>query len=112
MFPGHNKLSLNRAEMYALATFKATNSSDWVDPMSNASEIVFHRVKDTDDYKMVCYYTLYSEMPVNLQPSAIDPFLCTHIIIAFAAVIDGKVQPSSQSDLQVNQSLFNMAVWL
>lgn len=93
-------LSLNRAEMYALATFKAMNSSNWVDPAKNASAALFHRVKDTDDYKMVCYYTLSSES-IQLPPSSIDPFLCTHIIIAFAAVVDGIVKPASQSDLQI-----------
>lgn len=94
-------LSHNRAEMYSLATFKTMNSSGWIDPMKNASASLFHRVKDTDDYKMVCYYTLYSESPVQLLPSSIDPFLCTHITIAFAAVVDGTVQPATQSDLQV-----------
>lgn len=101
-------MSHNRAEMYALATYKAMNDSDWVNPINNTSSSPFHRVKDTDDYKMVCYYTVYSESPVQLQPSSIDPFLCTHIIIAFAAVADGVLQPSSQSDLQLYRQVTDL----
>lgn len=104
----HVGMSLNRAEMYALATFKVMNSSDWLDPINNSSLSPFHRVKDTDDYKMLCYYTLYSESPVQLKPSSIDPFLCTHIIIAFASVVDGIVQPSSQSDLQIYKEVTDL----
>lgn len=41
--------------------------------------------KDVQNYKLVCYYTVTSNMN-ELQAVDIDPFLCTHIIVGFALV--------------------------
>ena len=40
-------------------------------------------------YKVVCYYTnwaQYRNEPAKYFPENIDPFLCTHIIFAFAKI--------------------------
>ncbi|KAK8743196.1 hypothetical protein OTU49_001589, partial [Cherax quadricarinatus] len=53
----------------------------------------------------VCYYAIPragSKDPTvtGLPVTAIDPFLCTHIILAFASVVKDKIVPINQSDLE------------
>lgn len=43
----------------------------------------------TGDQRVVCYYTSWSHYrhpPYGLTPDRIDPFLCTHIVYAFADI--------------------------
>lgn len=44
-----------------------------------------------ENKKVVCYYTFWShtrKAPYGLTPDRIDPFLCSHIIYAFADIGD------------------------
>uniref|UniRef100_A0A1Y1JQQ8 GH18 domain-containing protein n=1 Tax=Photinus pyralis TaxID=7054 RepID=A0A1Y1JQQ8_PHOPY len=45
----------------------------------------------SSDYKLVCYYTFPSSSPDDLQPSDIDPLLCTHINVGFATVVNNTI---------------------
>ncbi|GFR85183.1 chitinase-3-like protein 1 [Elysia marginata] len=60
------------------------------------------RTKDPK-YKRVCYYTNWSQYRRDqgrFLPSDIDPFLCTHLIFAFAKVDKGVLAPYEWNDLQ------------
>lgn len=46
-------------------------------------------LSDDLKYKKVCYFTNWSQYrtpPAKFQPEYIDPFLCTHIVYAFAYI--------------------------
>ncbi|XP_054159855.1 uncharacterized protein LOC128958065 [Oppia nitens] len=56
--------------------------------------------KITDFYKIVCYFTNWSRYRSDLAkytPNNINPFLCTHIIYAFA-ILDNKTLTMKSSD--------------
>lgn len=44
-------------------------------------------------YHVVCYYSLSQDNDTiwNVQPSKIDPQICTHIIIAFAGIANNSI---------------------
>lgn len=45
--------------------------------------------EDELTYKKVCYFTNWAQyriVPAKFEPEHIDPFLCTHIIYAFAYI--------------------------
>eukprot|EP00095_Tigriopus_kingsejongensis_P006279 snap_masked-scaffold1533_size36968-processed-gene-0.3 protein:Tk06279 transcript:snap_masked-scaffold1533_size36968-processed-gene-0.3-mRNA-1 annotation:"chitinase" len=55
-----------------------------------------------DGYKVVCYYTNWSQYRPNIgkfYPKDIDPFLCTHLIFAFGWIKGGKLTSFEASDL-------------
>ncbi|XP_041371550.1 proteoglycan 4-like [Gigantopelta aegis] len=56
------------------------------------------------EYKRVCYYTNWSQyrkQPARFFPFNIDPFLCTHLIFAFAKVdYNGHLAPYEWNDIQ------------
>jgi chitinase len=57
------------------------------DPIHN--HFIQYILLDELQYKKVCYFTNWSQYrtgPANFQPEHIDPFLCTHIVYAFAYI--------------------------
>ncbi len=44
-----------------------------------------------EEKRVVCYYASWSHL--RFPPENIDPFLCTHIIFAFAQVFEDKIFP-------------------
>nr|KAG5705696.1 hypothetical protein BaRGS_026635 [Batillaria attramentaria] len=55
-------------------------------------------------YRRVCYYTNWSQYRKNgarFLPGHIDPFLCTHLVFAFAKVDQrGQLAPYEWNDIQ------------
>ncbi|XP_075222598.1 chitinase-3-like protein 2 isoform X2 [Lycorma delicatula] len=112
--PGHVEVSRNRAEMYSMAIFRDKNnkSSDvfaTVQVTEKETETE-NNIIENNPLKLVCYYSL----PVNgsteeqLLPEFIDPLLCTHIIVAFAFIANGTLQPGSISDFEVYKQVVDM----
>lgn len=84
------RFSEYRALAYALAnTSDINNSSSQFVP--NESAETFQHV--SKNYSLVCYYVTPSRSSPSdrLYPANIDPFLCTHIIIAFASVDKNRI---------------------
>jgi chitinase len=63
--------------------------------------------RQIDEFKLVCYYNFPSDDFNTLQPKDIDPFLCTHINVAFATVVDNAVN-LKDSQLEVLESVVNL----
>ncbi|GCC40913.1 hypothetical protein chiPu_0024576, partial [Chiloscyllium punctatum] len=52
-------------------------------------------------YKLVCYYTNWSQYrpsTAKFVPSNVDPYLCTHLIYAFASMTDNKLTTYEWND--------------
>ena len=74
----------------------SSSSSSFSNSISSASS----NNKDTD-YKLVCYYTNWSQYRPKLGkflPEDIDPFLCTHVIFAFGWLKNGKLASFEEND--------------
>ncbi|WAR13234.1 CHIA-like protein [Mya arenaria] len=59
-------------------------------------------------YKRVCYYTNWSQYrspPGRFTPDDIDPRLCTHIIFAFAKVVNSEIHTIEWNDIQMFEKL-------
>ncbi|XP_059486424.1 chitinase-3-like protein 2 [Neocloeon triangulifer] len=55
-----------------------------------------------DNQHLVCYYAIHVEDPSKqMQPEDIDPFLCTHLIIAFGQIENCTLQPLLPEDMQI-----------
>ncbi|XP_065349445.1 chitinase-3-like protein 2 [Cloeon dipterum] len=59
-----------------------------------------------DNHHLVCYYAIQTEDSYQpLQPEAIDPFLCTHLVIAFAQIDNCTLQPIRPEDLKIYEKV-------
>ena len=59
---------------------------------------------------IVCYYTNWSQYRLDLgkfTPDSIDPFLCTHIIYAFAKISNGQLAAFEWNDESTTWSVGN-----
>lgn len=55
----------------------------------------------SSEYVRVCYYTNWSQYrttDAKFTPSDIDPFLCTHIVYAFAKITQNRLTPYEKND--------------
>lgn len=59
-------------------------------------------------YKLVCYYTSWSqyrEGAASCFPDAIDPFLCTHVIYSFANISNDELDTWEWNDVTLYDTL-------
>jgi len=60
-------------------------------------------------HRLVCYYSLTDEgKPSYLRPEAVDPYLCTHLLIGFASLSNGTIAPPSAITNQVFQGILKL----
>lgn len=70
-------------------------------PSDNAVSASTPGKKDKDGYKVVCYYTNWSQYRLKVgkfSPEDIIPDLCTHIIFAFGWLKKGKLSSFESND--------------
>lgn len=85
--------------MYGDAARQMSKDPAWSDP--HLERDVAPR-EEPAELKLVCYYNLQSSSTFHiLTPDSLEPYLCTHINIAFATVTNGTLQPSCPSELEV-----------
>ncbi|CAL1282555.1 unnamed protein product [Larinioides sclopetarius] len=68
------------------------------------------------DYKLVCYYanwSIYRPGAAKFTPENINPFLCTHLIYAFAGMNKNyELKPfDSYNDIQLDQKFINLKTY-
>ncbi|XP_071439578.1 chitinase-3-like protein 2 [Hetaerina americana] len=95
----------HRAQAYALSLWEESTGSGLLvpDQIVDWAEVQ-PAVGSGDALKLVCYYVVprkLDETRDDLQPEDIDPFLCTHVIVAFARIINGNVSPQISSDTDI-----------
>ncbi|XP_038167467.1 oviduct-specific glycoprotein [Arvicola amphibius] len=65
---------------------------------------------DGTAYKLVCYFTNWAHSrpgPASVLPRDLDPFLCTHLIFAFASMSNNQIVANNLQDENVLYSEFN-----
>lgn len=83
-----NKNDQNYSQMYKPSKQQSTNQ----DASSN---------NNPNNKLFVCYYSNWAQYrPLHgvLMPEKIDPTICTHIIYAFAKVVDDRIEPYEKND--------------
>ncbi|XP_076975578.1 oviduct-specific glycoprotein [Tamandua tetradactyla] len=61
-------------------------------------------------YKLVCYFTNWARSrpgPASVSPQDLDPFLCTHLIFAFASMTNNQIVPKDFQDEKIFYPQFN-----
>ena len=70
-------------------------------PSSSSNSINSISSSRNDGYKLVCYYTNWSQYRPTIGkflPEYIDPFMCTHLIFAFGWLKNGKLSTFEEND--------------
>ncbi|CAH1773111.1 unnamed protein product [Owenia fusiformis] len=77
--------------------------------LSSAFSIALWGIVSSSENKMFCYYSSFAinrSGKAKFLPEHINPYLCTHIIYAFADVVDGRdLRPSAKDDVS-NKGLY------
>ncbi|KAB0361150.1 hypothetical protein FD754_005306 [Muntiacus muntjak] len=61
-------------------------------------------------HKLVCYFTNWAFSrpgPASILPQDLDPFLCTHLVFAFASMKNNQIVPKDHQDEKILYSGFN-----
>ncbi|XP_037671206.1 oviduct-specific glycoprotein [Choloepus didactylus] len=61
-------------------------------------------------YKLVCYFSNWARSrpsPASILPQDLDPFLCTHLIFAFASMNNSQIVPKDLQDEKILYPQFN-----
>ncbi|XP_038167327.1 chitinase-like protein 4 [Arvicola amphibius] len=62
-------------------------------------------------YQLMCYYTRWAKDRPDkgsFKPNNIDPYLCTHIIYAYASMVNNEITPVSPDDLMEYEAINNL----
>lgn len=105
-FSGVSHATRHRALAYAFSIWEESTGSGLLvpDQIVDWAEVQ-PAVGLKDELKLVCYYTVPRKTEGtrdDLQPEDVDPFLCTHVIVAFARIINGNLSPQVASDTDVS----------
>jgi hypothetical protein len=87
--PKPNKNDQNYSQMYKPSKQKPTN------------QVASDNNNNLNNKLFVCYYSNWAQYrPLHgvLMPEKIDPTICTHIIYAFAKVVDDRIEPYEKND--------------
>ncbi|XP_019880028.2 chitinase-3-like protein 2 isoform X2 [Aethina tumida] len=75
-----SELAIKRAIIYNSQTYNETNQISFAGSKNHS--------ETTHDYKLVCYYNFPNKEVNPLKSENVDPFLCTHINLAFVSVLN------------------------
>ncbi|XP_048205920.1 chitinase-3-like protein 2 [Perognathus longimembris pacificus] len=76
-----------------------------------AGLVVLMLLQGGSAYKLVCYFTNWSQErqePGKFTPEDIDPFLCSHLIYAFAGISNNKVNINDKNAALLYQTINNL----
>lgn len=93
-----SSLSKDQEISSSITKFRRTRPSH---RKSSENSLTSETKKDKDGYKIVCYYTNWSQYRVKIgkfTPEDIIPDLCTHIIFAFGWLKKGKLSSFETND--------------
>ncbi|XP_031232001.1 oviduct-specific glycoprotein [Mastomys coucha] len=75
-----------------------------------AGLVLLMKHSDGTPYKLVCYFTNWAHSrpgPASIMPGDLDPFLCTHLIFAFASMSNNQIVAKNLQDETVLYPEFN-----
>ncbi|GAB1287968.1 Oviduct-specific glycoprotein [Apodemus speciosus] len=75
-----------------------------------AGLILLMKHSDGTAYKLVCYFTNWAHSrpgPASIMPRDLDPFLCTHLIFAFASMSNNQIVAMNLQDENILYPEFN-----
>ncbi|XP_041504605.1 oviduct-specific glycoprotein-like [Microtus oregoni] len=75
-----------------------------------AGLVLLMKHSDGTAYKLVCYFTNWAHSrpgPASILPRDLDPFLCTHLIFAFASMSNNQIVANNLQDENVLYPEFN-----
>ncbi|XP_034356529.1 oviduct-specific glycoprotein [Arvicanthis niloticus] len=75
-----------------------------------AGLVLLMKHNDGTAYKLVCYFTNWGHSrpgPASIMPHDLDPFLCTHLIFAFASMRNNQIVAKNLQDENVLYPEFN-----
>nr|AAI37996.1 Ovgp1 protein [Mus musculus] len=75
-----------------------------------AGLVLLMKHSDGTAYKLVCYFTNWAHSrpgPASIMPHDLDPFLCTHLIFAFASMSNNQIVAKNLQDENVLYPEFN-----
>jgi hypothetical protein len=92
---------MKRAEFYSMATVHQPAVPS--EPMTSAPPKDKNQSSFPGSHHLVCYYAIHdASNGSSIQPEDIDPYLCTHILIAFAHIDNCTLQPLQPGDMEVS----------
>ncbi|NP_001268266.1 oviduct-specific glycoprotein precursor [Mesocricetus auratus] len=72
--------------------------------------VLLMKPNDGTAYKLVCYFTNWAHsrpVPASILPRDLDPFLCTHLIFAFASMSNNQIVANNLQDEKILYPEFN-----
>ncbi|XP_052588174.1 LOW QUALITY PROTEIN: oviduct-specific glycoprotein [Peromyscus californicus insignis] len=93
---GHHNIAVGRWESKELWLLKGL--------------VLLTKHNDGTAYKLVCYFTNWAHSrpdPASILPHDLDPFLCTHLIFAFASMNNNQIVAKNLQDEKILYPEFN-----
>ncbi|KAB0395297.1 hypothetical protein E2I00_003011, partial [Balaenoptera physalus] len=81
-----------------------------IPPLCPAGLILVLKHHNGAAHKLVCYFTNWAfsrPSPASILPRDLDPFLCTHLVFAFASMNNNQIVPKDPQDEKILYAEFN-----